>query len=70
MKIQDFLEHHGIGRNPFAEEDAKSDKVFKDHCNSYTNQAPEFQIDSTTFETTFALFLREQDAFDHGLSSG
>ena len=32
MKIQDFLEHHGIGRNPFAEEDAKSDKVFKDHC--------------------------------------
>jgi hypothetical protein len=41
-----------------------------DHCNSYTDQAPEFQIDSKTFETTFAVFLREQDAFDHGLSAG
>ena len=32
MKIQRFLEHHGIARNPFAEEDAQSDPVFKDHC--------------------------------------
>ncbi len=32
MKIQRFLEHHGIERNPFAEEDAQSDPVFKDHC--------------------------------------
>ncbi len=32
MKIQDFLKHHGIGRNPFAEEDAQTDVVFKDHC--------------------------------------
>ncbi len=32
MKIQPFLEHHGIARNPFAEEDAQSDQVFKDHC--------------------------------------
>ncbi|MEC7564557.1 MAG: hypothetical protein VX738_02640 [Planctomycetota bacterium] len=32
MKLQHFLEHHGISRNPFAEEDAKSDKVFKEHC--------------------------------------
>jgi hypothetical protein len=32
MNIHHFLEHHGIVRNPFAEEDAQTDPVFKDHC--------------------------------------
>ncbi len=32
MNIQNFLDHHGIDRNPFAEEDAQSDPVFKDFC--------------------------------------
>ncbi|MCA9154433.1 MAG: hypothetical protein KDA55_19055 [Planctomycetales bacterium] len=32
MNIQQFLEHHGIARNPFAEEDAQTDPVFKEHC--------------------------------------
>jgi hypothetical protein len=32
MKIQQFLEHHGMLRNPFAEEDAQTDPIFKDHC--------------------------------------
>ncbi len=32
MKIQQFLEHHGVAANPFAEEDAQTDPVFKDHC--------------------------------------
>jgi hypothetical protein len=32
MKTQTFLEHHGIHCNPFAEEDAQTDPVFKDHC--------------------------------------
>jgi hypothetical protein len=32
MKTQEFLEHHGIRINPFAEEDAQTDPVFKDHC--------------------------------------
>ncbi|REK12276.1 MAG: hypothetical protein DWQ37_12510 [Planctomycetota bacterium] len=32
MKTQQFLEHHGIASNPFAEEDAQTDPVFKDHC--------------------------------------
>ena len=32
MKIQQFLEHHGMVRNPFAEEDAQTDPIFKDHC--------------------------------------
>ncbi len=36
MKAQQFLEHHGIERNPFADEDAQTDLVFKDHCISTT----------------------------------
>src|SRR5688572_6988478 len=36
MNIQQFLEHHGIVRNPFAEEDAQTDPVFKEFCISRT----------------------------------
>jgi hypothetical protein len=32
MKIQQLLDHHGITTNPFAEEDAQTDLVFKDYC--------------------------------------
>ena len=32
MNITSFLEHHGVDRNPFAEEDAQTDQVFKEHC--------------------------------------
>jgi len=32
MRIQQFLEHHGIATNPFADEDAQTDPVFKEHC--------------------------------------
>ena len=32
MKIQQFLDHHGIAKNPFAEEDAQTDPVFKEFC--------------------------------------
>ncbi|MBN1851986.1 MAG: hypothetical protein JW829_04650 [Pirellulales bacterium] len=32
MKIQNFLKHHGIRTNPFADEDAQTDPVFKDYC--------------------------------------
>lgn len=32
MKIHQLLEHHGINRNPFSEEDAQTDPVFKDLC--------------------------------------
>ena len=32
MNIQSFLDHHGIVRNPFAEEDAQTDQVFKEYC--------------------------------------
>src|SRR6187431_886019 len=32
MKVSQLLQHHGIARNPFAEEDAQTDPVFKEHC--------------------------------------
>ena len=32
MKIHDLLDHHGIDRNPFAEEDAQTDPVFTETC--------------------------------------
>ena len=32
MRVEQFLEHHKIARNPFAEEDARTDPVFKKYC--------------------------------------
>ncbi|MDA1017384.1 MAG: hypothetical protein O3A00_23375 [Planctomycetota bacterium] len=32
MKVQQFLEHHGVTENPYGQEDAQSDHVFKSHC--------------------------------------
>lgn len=32
MKVQQLLAHHGIQENPFGQEDAQTDPVFKDHC--------------------------------------
>ncbi len=32
MKIRDLMEHHGVLGNPFAEEDAQTDLVFKGYC--------------------------------------
>ena len=40
------------------------------HCNNHTDQDPSFKISSQTFESTLAVYLREQDAFDRGLGAG
>lgn len=32
MKIEQFLSHHEITENPFGQEDAQTDQVFKRHC--------------------------------------
>src|SRR3954464_7983153 len=32
MKIEQFLRHHGVAGNPFSEEDAQTDTVFKRGC--------------------------------------
>ena len=32
MNIEQLLDHHGIAKNPFAEEDAQTDAIFKNYC--------------------------------------
>ncbi len=32
MKVQQFLDHHGLSQNPFSQEDAQTDPLFKRHC--------------------------------------
>lgn len=32
MKVQQFLDHHGLTQNPFSQEDAQADPLFKQHC--------------------------------------
>ncbi len=32
MKLEHFMQHHGIAGNPFSEEDAQTDTVFKRRC--------------------------------------
>lgn len=32
MNVEQFWQHHEIARNPFSEEDAQTDPVFKNHC--------------------------------------
>jgi len=36
MKLHDFLTHHGMASNPFADEDAQTDPVFRDRCRTST----------------------------------
>ena len=40
------------------------------HCNSHTDENPSWQISSGLFESTLALNLRDQDAFDRGVGAG
>jgi hypothetical protein len=45
-------------------------RLFVQHCNAHTDEAPSYKISSDTFETTLALYLRDQDAFDRGVGAG
>ena len=36
------------------------------HCNAHTDDKPDWHISRALFESTLALSLREQDAFDRG----
>ena len=37
------------------------------HCNAHTDHEPVWTISASLYETTLALNLREQDAFDRGV---
>lgn len=36
MKVQQFLEHHGLTQNPFSQEDAQTDPLFQQFCSHGT----------------------------------
>jgi hypothetical protein len=45
-------------------------RVLTAHCNAFTEDRPVWQISAETFESTMALYLRDQDAFERGLGAG
>ena len=45
-------------------------RLLVDHCNTYTDQAPEYVVSSQTYESTLTVLLREQEAFDQGTGPG
>ena len=45
-------------------------RLFVSHCNAYTDDAPTWKISPERFESVLALYGRDQDAFDRGLSAG
>jgi len=45
-------------------------RVLTTHCNAHTDDAPAWQISAETFESTLALYQRDQDAFDRGVGAG
>ena len=45
-------------------------RLFTAHCNAYTEEQPAWKISSATFESVFALYQRDQDAFDRGVGAG
>jgi hypothetical protein len=40
------------------------------HCNAHTEEQPAWKIAAPTFESTLALYQRDQDAFDRGVGAG
>ena len=45
-------------------------RLFTAHCNAHTEDQPQWEISSSTFESTLALYQRDQDAFDRGVGVG
>jgi hypothetical protein len=62
MKTQQFLEHHGIRTNPFAEEDAQTDPVFKDFCIASTHHPTWDKIYGDPAEPATSIVFGEKGA--------
>ena len=62
MKIQKFLEHHGIGSNPFAEEDAQTDAVFKEFCIDTTHHPSWDKVYGDPSQPSTAIVFGEKGA--------
>ncbi|HEX3725576.1 MAG TPA: hypothetical protein VHV08_05010 [Pirellulales bacterium] len=62
MKTQQFLEHHGIQTNPFAEEDAQTDPVFKEFCIASTHHPTWDKIYGDPSEPATSIVFGEKGA--------
>jgi hypothetical protein len=40
------------------------------HSNAHTDSEPVWQISPQTFESTLAVYQKDQDAFDRGMGAG
>lgn len=62
MITQQFLEHHGIQENPFGQEDAQSDHVFKQHCLTSTHHPAWDKIAGHIGEPSTSIVFGEKGA--------
>ena len=45
-------------------------RLLVDHCNKYTDENPQWTISNETLQSTYAVFMRDLDAFDRGHGTG
>lgn len=62
MKIQQFLDHHGLAENPFSQEDASSDHVFRRHLVAATHHPAWDKIYGNAENPATAVVFGEQGA--------
>jgi len=62
MRVEQLLEHHGIAVNPFAEEDAQSDPVFKDRCRDATHHPVWDKVYGNPAEPSTSIVFGEKGA--------
>ena len=60
MKIHQLLDHYGITENPFAQEDALSDRVFLEHCLTATHHSAWDKIFGTPQAPATSVVFGEQ----------
>ena len=56
MRTEQFLSHHGVTVNPFAEEDAQTDQVFRSRCTTIRHPAWDKVFGNTTTPATSIVF--------------
>lgn len=62
MKITQFLAHHGVQDNPFGQEDAQSDEVFRQHCLDSAHHPAWAKILGSPQEPSTAIVFGEKGA--------
>jgi hypothetical protein len=62
MQIQQFLDHHKLAKNPFSEEDAQTDSVFKNHCIGDTHHPAWDKVYGDPSEPATAIVFGEKGA--------